>query len=739
MNAEPEELDRKQQELRSRAKALLAALPVVKPFPGDARNLQHELDVHQIELEMQNEALRQSQIFLEESRDRYIDLYDFAPVGYLTLTNEALIAEINLTGAGLLGRERSALVRHRFAPFIAAGDMDRWHRLFSRMRKQGGKQSCEVAMIRADGSVFQAYLDCLSITAGKEVSVRVAMTDITERKRAEDQLRLAATVFERTGEGIIITDPERKILTVNDAFTQVTGYTAEDVIGKTPALLKSGYHPPEFYQSFWGILAARGWWQGEIWNRRKDGELYLEWITVTSVQDEAGKLSNYVGIFSDITLIRESQRRLEFLATHDEMTSLPSRSLFLNRVRHAIARSTRHENSFAVFFVDLDNFKDVNDSLGHAAGDVLLKEVAALLRNCLRLTDTVSRFGGDEFAVLVEDDGTDAVQAGITALRIREALSIPILIGEHSLYVSASIGIALYPGDGDTVETLLKSADNAMYQAKHAGKQTHRFFTADLAEAASDRLIYGNGLSQAIERNELFLVYQPQLDLMTRKLVGIEALVRWNHPIAGLVMPGKFIPLAEETGLILKLGDWVADEACRQLASWCKAGYRLPQLSFNVSAEQFRRPELAGYIGGLIRHYDLDPSLLTVELTESALMLDPEQCRSLLLEMKALGVSLSIDDFGTGYSSLSSLSRYPIDELKIDRSFVIDMGINAEESVITRTILAMADALRLSVVAEGVETEEQSGVLRDLGCQVGQGYLFARPLSAEAMAGWLAH
>lgn len=557
-------------------------------------------------------------------------------------------------------------------------------------------------------------------------------TDITDRKHAEEQLRLAARVFDRAGEGIVVTDPDQKILTVNDAFTQVTGYTAEEVIGKTPATLASGRHTKDFYNDMWLALKDKGWWQGEIWNRRKSGEMYPEWLTINTVHDSDGKLTNFVGIFSDITVVKESQRRVEFLATHDELTSLPNRALFMDRIRQAVARSNRHEGLFAVLFVDLDNFKVVNDSLGHAAGDEMLKEVAKLLRECLRAADTVARFGGDEFALLIEE--TSAGETDMTARRIAEALGRSIVIGGQSFFVSASIGISMYPNDGEDAETLLKSADSAMYQAKEAGKRTHQFFTADLKEAADERLQLGNGLRRAVEHDELFLVFQPQMELRTGRLTGMEALVRWQHPEKGLVLPGKFIPMAEKSGLIHHVGDWVANTACHQLASWIAQGYDVPRLSINVSAEQFRRPHLPSTLARLINHYHLDATLLTVELTESALMQDPDQCLRLLRDLKVLGVALSVDDFGTGFSSLSSLRRYPIDELKIDHCFIDEVGSNPDDRAITQTILAMADTLGLSVVAEGIETQEQLDALHHLGCPTGQGYFFAVPLSADEMA-----
>lgn len=560
-------------------------------------------------------------------------------------------------------------------------------------------------------------------------------SDITDRKHAEEKLRLAARVFDRAGEGIVVTDPEQHIVTVNDAFTKVTGYDAEEVVGKTPAILASGRHKKEFYLDMWDRLRGKGWWQGEIWNKRKSGDIYPEWLTINTVRDSDGIITNYVGIFSDITLVKESQQKVEFLATHDELTSLPNRTLFLDRIRQEIVRSERREGMFAVLFFDIDNFKVVNDSLGHAAGDEMLIEVSKVLRSCLRSADTVARFGGDEFALLMED--TNVGEADLTARRITDTLGHSINVMGRPVYVSASMGIAIFPNDGQDADTLLKNADNAMYQAKENGKRNHQFCTDDLKRAATERLTLGHGLRRAIEEDELFLVYQPQVDLQSQVLVGMEALVRWNHPDEGLVMPDKFIPMAEQSGLIHHLGEWVADEACRQLASWITQGYAVPQLSINVSAEQFRRSNLPSSIERLLAHYHLDANLLTLEVTETVLMLEGGHTQSLLRDLKALGVKLSIDDFGTGYSSLGALRRYPIDELKIDRTFIDEIGTNPDDGAITQTILAMASNLGLSVIAEGIETEQQLDSLRKMECPAGQGNIFALPLSADEARSWL--
>lgn len=566
---------------------------------------------------------------------------------------------------------------------------------------------------------------------GVVYSICTQSADVTEHKHAEDQLRLAARVFDRSGEGIVVTDAHQRILTVNNAFTQVTGYTSEEAIGSTPKMMASGKQDATFYKSMWQHLGTHGWWQGEVWNKRKTGEIYPEWLTINAVHDPEGNVINYVGIFSDISVVKESQRKVEFLATHDELTGLPNRALFLDRLRQAIAHSERTESTFAVLFIDLDNFKVINDSMGHAAGDDLLKEISSRLRECVRGGDTVARFGGDEFALLIEE--ASVAEAEMTAHRIADAMLRPHPIGRQNVYPGASIGICLYPNDGVDPETLLKNADSAMYHAKDGGKRGHHFFTDELKRVADERLKLETELRGAIERDELFLVYQPQVDIGSGRLVGVEALARWNHPIEGLIPPSKFIPLAEMTGIIDRLGEWVAATACKQMAAWVKQGQDIPRVSINVSPYQFRRSNIPAMMLRLLSQYGLDAGRVMLELTESALAEDTEQAQQALQELKSLGIRLSIDDFGTGYSSLAYLRRLPIYELKIAQNFVVDIAHDADAQAIAKTILLMAQALGFTVVAEGIETEEQLAVLRNAGCDIGQGYLFSHPLRQEEL------
>jgi two-component system CheB/CheR fusion protein len=557
-------------------------------------------------------------------------------------------------------------------------------------------------------------------------------SDITARVQAESQLRLAARVFDRSSEGIAVTNAKRKVLTVNEAFTNITGYESDDVVGKQPIFLASELQDELFYKAIWDNVRKQGWWQGEIINRRKNGEVYPEWLTINSIHDPGGNISNYIVISSDITVVKESQKRIEFLATHDPLTELPNRLLFLDRVRQAVARGDRDKYLFAVLFIDLDNFKVVNDSLGHACGDALLKEVAKLMRGMVRKVDTVARFGGDEFALLIEHTNFEEVET--TARRLCAAISRPVQLSEHTAHVGASVGIAMFPSDSRDPEVLLKQADTAMYEAKSKGKGAYQFFTQQMTEIANSRLRMETNLRLALDRKELFLHYQPQIDLETGLLAGVEALARWTEiPKQGLIPPDQFIQLAETCGLIEKLGEWVLEAALDQMVIWQQQGFIVPHVSINVSPEQFRRGRILELIRHSLSQHDLQAPRIMLEITESILADDNDSILETLNELKALGVQISIDDFGTGYSSLARLRSFPINELKIDRSFVNDITDPEQGQVIAQTIIAMAKTLGLTVVAEGVETREQLEVLRNLGCDIVQGYLLSKPLSSDAL------
>jgi len=559
--------------------------------------------------------------------------------------------------------------------------------------------------------------------------------DVTQHRQAEVQMRLTARLFDRTGESVVITDADHVIQVVNAAFERDTGYTGCEVVGQRTALLASGQHGAAFYEEMRRSLDSRGWWQGEIWNRHRDGRIQLAFLSINAVPDEQGAVQHYIGVYSDPGRYEASQRRIEYLATHDDLTGLPNRFLFNDRVRQAIGRASARGEQLAVMFIDLDEFKLINDTLGHAVGDGLLQVIAQRLRDSLRGCDTVARLGGDEFAVLIEH--TSLAEAESMARRVVELLGAPLAMSDRVLSVGASLGVGMFPANGRDSAALLQVADVAMYAAKAKGKRTYHFYTSELQLAMDQQLQLEMGLRWAIERDELRLLYQPQVHLGTGEVVGVEPLVRWQRPGGAWLMPSAFIPVAERNGLIDGIGLWVAREACRQMVAWQAAGYEVPRMSLNVSAAQFRHPGLAGLMAQLLAEHGLDPSRFVIELTESALMADPESAYQQLRQIRQAGLRVSIDDFGTGHSSLSCLRRYPLDELKIDRSFIADLEHSTRDLEVLRSILNLSRALELDIVVEGVETRGQLALLRELDCQVAQGFLFSRPVSAEAAVRWL--
>lgn len=546
-------------------------------------------------------------------------------------------------------------------------------------------------------------------------------------------LRLAEKVFETTFEGIMMTDAHLAIESINPAFTKITGYELHEVLGKKPDILSSGRHDPEYYRKMRLELAENGCWQGEIWNRRKNGEIYPEWLSISTVKNPEGQVSNYVAIFSDITERKASEDHVRHLAHHDALTNLPNRTLLMERLSHALAHAHRHSQMVAVMFLDLDRFKNINDTLGHAVGDQLLKSVAERLSECVREDDTVARLGGDEFVIILE--GVSSIQdvAGV-AQKLINALERPVILERQEMFVTTSIGISVYPDDGDSADILIKHADTAMYRAKEQGRNNGQFYTADMNELALERLTMENSLRHALERNEFMLYYQPQVDLRTRRITGMEALLRWQHPDFGLVLPSRFIPIAEETGLIVPIGEWVLRAACFQNKAWQDAGMPRLHVAVNLSARQFKQPNLVNIVSQTLADSGLEPRYLELEITESIAMERAEETIARLNELKAMGVSISMDDFGTGHSSLSYLKRFPIDTLKIDQSFVQDVLLDSQDAAIAAAITTMARSLKMKVVTEGVETKEQIDFLREHDRNEVQGYYFSHPLPADAFA-----
>lgn len=559
-------------------------------------------------------------------------------------------------------------------------------------------------------------------------SICMEASDVTQKRHAEDQLRLAAKVFDRSGEAITITDSKANIITVNDSFSSITGYKIEEVVGKNISILKSGEHSSEFYYNLWEKLVSDGWWQGEIINKKKDGTIYPQWLTINAVSDAENNVINYVAIFSDITAIKSSQRQIEYMATHDELTGLPNRNLFMDRLKHTLAVESRHKGKVAVFFIDLDNFKNINDTLGHDIGDVLLQEAASRLQHCIRDSDTLARLGGDEFTAIITYATVDEVTN--IASRIIDFLSASYSIHGRNLFISCSIGISIFPDDGKDSSSLIKNADTAMYRAKESGKGQYQFFAEEMKMVAFQRLGIETGLRLAIENRAFEVYYQPQVNVATGEIVGAEALIRWRDQHLGPVSPVAFIPIAEKAGIISIIGEIVIDKVLTNICEWRQLGILPPRVSINVSAMQLRDYGFYSRLDDKIQHYDVDHSMITIEITESALMEKIELVESVLGKIKATGVHISIDDFGTGYSSLSYLKKLPITELKIDRSFVDGIANETDDQQIAVAIINMAKALNLKIVAEGVETVEQLEVLKSYGCDIVQGYFFYRPLTA---------
>ena len=555
-----------------------------------------------------------------------------------------------------------------------------------------------------------------------------------EQEEREAALRIAAIAFE-TDESMMVTDENAVIIRVNQAFTQLTGYSAKEAVGKNPSMLKSDRHDTNFYQLMWESLRLNNSWQGEIWDRRKNGEAFPAWLSITAVVGEDGKITNYVGAFVDFTERKRAEDEIHHLAFYDSLSKLPNRRLLLDRLRQAVATSARNQTGGALLFIDLDNFKTLNDTKGHGVGDLLLIEVAKRLQACVREGDTLSRFGGDEFVLLLEgldeERTQSAVQAQGVGEKVLEVLNQPYVLEGNEFHSSSSMGITLFANYQQNLDELLKQADTAMYEAKKSGRNTLRFFDPMMQEELEVRAHLEAGLREALHKQEFKLYYQMQVNRAGR-ILGAEVLLRWIHPEQGLISPLQFIPLAEETGLILPIGAWVMESACQQLKVWeADRLTRNLQLAVNVSGRQFRQPDFVAQVSGIIKQTGINPLRLKLELTESIVLDDVADTIAKMKALKEIGVSFSMDDFGTGYSSLAYLTQLPLNQLKIDQSFVRNIGTKASDVTIIQTIIGMANNLSMEVIAEGVETQIQRNTLESMGCMLYQGYLFGKPVPLE--------
>ena len=571
---------------------------------------------------------------------------------------------------------------------------------------------------------------------GADLAV-LTLRDVTTRHQTEEKQRLSDKVFEFCAEAIVITDAEANIVGVNPAFTWLTGYRPDEAMGKTPRILKSSRQDEQFYVDMWRALTTDGYWQGELWDRRKDGSEYPKWLTINAVRDKCQRTTHYVALFSDISERKENENRIRFLAEHDHLTGLPNRRLLEARARQLIASSRRRDAGLAVMLIDLDRFKNVNDTLGHPAGDRLLIEVAHRLVDSVRATDTVVRLGGDEFVILLE--GVHRAEEVVpVAAKIREALNQAIVIDDRKLHTPPSIGIALYPQDGEDIDSLLQNADTALYEVKANGRNAWMFYSGNMNDAMRERLELEEDLRHGLQTNGFELHFQPQFDVTTRQILAWEALLRWQHPRRGWVPPEAFIPTAEETGLIVPLGEWVLRTACHEARAWEAAGHGHFRVSVNLSARQFADPRLADVVALALAEAGLDAGRLELEITESVLIGNQPLVQETVARLKALGVRLTLDDFGTGYSSLAYLKTLAVDRLKIDRMFVRDVESNTNDAAIVRAVIALAQALDIGVVAEGVETAGQTSFLLANGCPNTQGFLMGPPMPSGEIAGFLA-
>ncbi len=583
---------------------------------------------------------------------------------------------------------------------------------------------------RKDGTFFPVEINISDVRVNDQVFIVGIIRDITLRKQAEENMRLSEQVFANSVEGIVVADKDKKILRANFSFSNITGYLMSDFACKGLDCILDSQTGHAASDEIWRTVQRDGQWKGEVQGSRKNGERYLAWMAIVETKDSGGNVTHYIVVINDISEIKEAQTRIHHLANFDSLTNLPNRSLFQDRLIQGVAQAARSDKKLALLRVDLDRFKTLNETMGHGSGDQLLKCVAERLNSVVRKCDTVGRLSGDEYALMLTNLGTDKDAAHVSR-KILSVFESPFEVAGQEVYVTASIGVALYPNDADNADDLIKHAGAAMHHVKDHGRNAYRFYTGDLDASAFEHLVLENSLRRALGREEFVLFYQPQLDLNSGKIIGVEALIRWNHPDLGMVSPAQFIPLLEETGLILPVGDWVLHTACQQAQAWMEAGFDFVRMAVNLSPRQIDQTTLVDTVAEALNSSGLDPRRLDLEITESSLMSDVEQSVRMLSELQQMKVNISIDDFGTGYSSLSYLTRFPINTLKIDRSFVKDVTDDMDDANLARAIITMGHSLKLKVLAEGVETPEQLEFLRQHGCDEVQGFLFSKPLPAE--------
>ncbi|MDP1664971.1 MAG: EAL domain-containing protein [Methylobacter sp.] len=675
---------------------------------------------------------------LRISEAKYRSLFENIDQSVIYLDTTGIVMAVNKAAEQLLGLPRDVIIGRKFV------------------------DSC-VKVIKEDGSIFpeEQQPSMLALRTGKPVEgvvmglfnperqsylwvvvnsvpefrtgerqphqVLMTLTDITRQKQSEGKLSMASVIFNNIGEGIFVTDKDKKIISVNEAFTTITGFTQQDVYGKSACFLHSKKNSIKIDDELDNLTGAVNSWQGEVWRRHKSCMDFPSWTTVSEVKDSSGEVAHYVHVFMDITHFKKAQDHLGFLAYHDPLTKLPNRLLLKDRIDHSLQNAMREGSQAAVLFLDLDRFKGINDTYGHAVGDGLLREVAKRIKNLVRKEDTVSRYAGDEFVVFMENI-PDAKNPAKLARKLIETFNAPVYIKGYRLKISISVGISLFPQDGQDTDTLIKNADAAMYRAKKEGRNNFQYYSLELTTEAFEKMSMECALRQSIERHELILYYQPQVCLKTGKLIGVESLVRWMHPTLGLMSPKQFIAIAEESGFIVALGEWVLQNACTQMMRWLNEDLQVNKMVVNVSAIQFLRSDFVATVERILRLTGLDPSYLELELSGNGFMSNSEQTIKALNQLVALGIDLTIDDFGVGCFSFNNLKRIPVKKLKINSSFVVDVLNNANDEDITRAVIALGHGLHLQIIAMGIESKAQQKRLIDLGCDEGQGYLYSSPV-----------
>lgn len=709
-----------------------ASLLAAKETVSNTRLL-HELQVHQVELEMQQKELISSRNLAEASADKFESLYDLAPVGYISLDKNGHISQLNLTAAKMLATSRKTAKGKRLAAFLTQESLPAFNLQLANVYAGLDQVACDINLL-VDNNISAVQLrvhlnkdssECLTI-----------LTDINDHKKAQVKLKLAASVFSYAHEGIMITDMNGCILEVNDTFTKITGYSREEVLGKNPHILKSGHHTQDFYDNMWESLKNKSYWCSEVFNRRKNGEIYPEMQSISAVRDVLGKVMHYVSMFTDITDTKAHQQQLEHTAHHDMLTGLPNRVLLAKKLEQSIKQSQRHGKKLAVAYLDLDGFKDINDSHGHSTGDQFLISMAKLFYEALRAGDFLARIGGDEFVVVL-CDLDKASDCEPVLQRILNAASQKIICNENIVTASTSIGVTFYPQNGIDPDLLLRQADQAMYEAKDSGKSCYRFFDIKSEAVTRSKRESLERIRQALEQNEFVLYYQPKVDMNTNDVVGTEALIRWLHPQKGILLPAEFLPIIEDHSFSIILGKWVVDTAIKQIKTWQVQGLVMP-VSVNIGASQLlSRHFITDMADALASYPEVLPELLELEILETSALKDMFQVSEIMHSCLKMGIHFALDDFGTGYSSLTYLRRLPATVLKIDQSFVLGMLTDKPDLAIVKAVIGMAEAFNRGVIAEGVETKAFGDKLLSLNCTIAQGYGISRPMPSDELRSWV--